>query len=325
MNFLHATRPQEIAFHTGTVDIYWYGVFIALAIVTGFVITYNYSKKKQMSTEHVFNLLFLIVVFGVIGGRIGHIIGDLGYYSDNPSELYKIWHGGLAIHGVLLASIFVVYVYSRIQRLSFWLLTDSIVFSLPLMQAIGRWGNYFNQELYGLPTDVSWGIPIEAGRRVAAYATEQYFHPLFLYESMLMLLVFICLVIIVPSVKLKTGALTLLYFLIFPVIRFSLDFFRIEMLSIGPLLLTQWISILLFVTAAFLLIRLYRPSSPKSNGKENKQANTRKLDDCPCKSRKFVSIDDAIDIIMYMSMVVKCCFNILKEDSRIPFFKKDIK
>jgi len=270
MNFLHATSPQEIALSFGSVDIYWYGIFIALALVIGFAITYTYSKKKQMNTEHVFNLLFLIVVFGIIGGRIGHIIGDLGYYSDHPLELYKIWHGGLAIHGVLLASILVVYVYSRIQRLSFWLLADSIVFSLPLMQAIGRWGNYFNQELYGSPTDISWGIPIEVGRRTAAYATEQYFHPLFLYESILMLLVFICLVVTVRLVKLKTGTLTLLYFLIFPIIRFSLDFFRIEMLSIGPLLLTQWISILLFVTAAFLLILLYRPSSPKNNGKENK-------------------------------------------------------
>ena len=270
MSFLHATLPQEIAFRIGTVDIYWYGIFIALAIVTGFLITYNYSKKKQMSTEHVFNLLFLIVVFGVIGGRIGYIISDLGFYSDHPSELYKIWHGGLAIHGVLLASIIVVYVYCRVQRISFWLVTDSIVFSLPLMQAIGRWGNYFNQELYGSPTDVSWGIPIEAGRRAAVYATEQYFHPLFLYESILMLLVFICLVVIVRSVKLKTGVLTLLYFLIFPVIRFSLDFFRIEMLSIGPLLLTQWISILLFVTAALLLIRLYQSSSPEDNGKKDK-------------------------------------------------------
>jgi len=270
MNFLHATRPQEIALSIGTVDIYWYGFFIALAIVTGFVVAYNYSKKKQMSTEHVFNLFFLIAVFGVIGGRIGHIIGDLGYYGDHTSELYKIWHGGLAIHGVLCAGLIVVYVYSRVQRISFWLVTDSIVFALPLMQAIGRWGNYFNQELYGLPTDAWWGIPIETGRRAMEYSAEQYFHPLFLYESILMLLVFIGLVILVRSVKLKTGALTLLYFLVFPVIRFSLDFLRIDMLAIGPLLLTQWISILLFVSAVLLLIRLYKCSLPERGSEVNK-------------------------------------------------------
>jgi len=228
-----------------------------------FLHTYNPEPKKQISASHIYNLLFWIIIFGIIGGRIGHIIGELNYYQQFPENILRIWQGGIAFHGVLIASLIVVYIYTKIKKISFWLVTDLIVVALPLMQSIGRWGNYLNQEIFGQPTESAWGIPIDLARRPAGFEQYTYFHPIFLYESLLMILVFILLLYLFNKNKPKIGQLTLLYFVIFSGIRFSLDFFRIDMPSIGPLLITQWLSIVLFVGAVIIWIMGNKKETPE--------------------------------------------------------------
>lgn len=249
MNFLHTYNPEPIALTIGFLDIFWYGIIIAGAVLIGFIITLQLAKKRQVNANHIYNLLFWIIIFGLIGGRIGHIIGEWAYYRTSPAAIIKIWDGGLAIHGVILASALTAYIYGRAKRISFWKFSDLIIVSLPLMQSIGRWGNYFNQELFGKPTNAAWGIPIDIAKRPAGFEQYTYFHPVFLYESLLMLVVFIIMIVLFRKGDMKIGQLTLLYFIVFSSIRFSLDFFKIDMLAIGPLLLTQWLSIVLFIGA----------------------------------------------------------------------------
>lgn len=257
---LHTVYPQAVAWTVGPVEIRWYGLIIAISVLAGFLITLHTYKKKQVDTTHVYNLFFLIAVLGIIGGRIGHVIGEWGYYRHHASEVSSIWHGGLAIHGVLFGALLAVWAYSRWRKLSFWALTDLLVVAVPIMQAIGRWGNYFNQELYGWPTSSGWGIPIELPFREPGYEMYAYFHPLFLYESALMVLVFGVVFWLWKRANLKTGALTAIYFMLFSVVRFGLDFVRLHKPMLGPLSETQWLSIMLFLTAAGLVMFFYRPA-----------------------------------------------------------------
>ncbi|MDD5040715.1 MAG: prolipoprotein diacylglyceryl transferase [Patescibacteria group bacterium] len=263
MNVLHTAHPDAIALTLGSVVVYWYGVIMAVAVLVGFIITLSIARKKQVREYHIYNLFFLLAFAGVIGGRIGHIIGEWQYYSAHPETMVRIWDGGLAFHGVLFACLIATAVYARMKRLSFWLITDVIVVSLPLMQAIGRWGNYFNQELYGTPTDAAWGIPIDMAHRLPGYFTVEYYHPLFLYESLFMLVVFGIIGALYRFRALQTGSLTLIYIMLFSSIRFCLDFLRIGMFSAGPLLLTQWLCIALLLGAGLLFALRLRKRSPE--------------------------------------------------------------
>lgn len=257
INFLHNYNPEPIAYSIGFLDIYWYGIVIASAVIVGLLLITKFAKKRNIDVDHIYNLLFILLISSLVGGRIGHIIGEWDYYVENLNELVKIWHGGLAIQGIIIMDLFVVYIYGRIKKINFLVFTDLIVVALPLMQSIGRWGNYFNQELFGLPTNVIWGLPIEISRRPEDYINENFFHPVFLYESILMLVVFcIMLYLFHNKTSWSVGKLTLVYFIMFPIVRFSLDFIKVDLLEIGPLLLTQWISILLFLGAAFYLLKL---------------------------------------------------------------------
>ncbi|MFA5051469.1 MAG: prolipoprotein diacylglyceryl transferase [Patescibacteria group bacterium] len=256
--FLHTFHPQAIALTIGEVSVHWYGISIATAVAIGLITTLYTFTKKQVDTTHVYNLFFLILFFGLFGGRIGHVIGEWSYYHDHTAELASIWHGGLAIHGVLAGALVAVWIYARVKRLSFWLLTDLMVVALPVMQAVGRWGNYFNQELYGRPTSSGWGIPIDPAFREPGYESYAFFHPLFLYESGLMLMVFGLMAWLFFKAKIRPGALTAIYFVLFSIVRFMLDYIRLHKPMLGVLSETQWLSLVIFFLAVFGLWRLYR-------------------------------------------------------------------
>ncbi|MFA6552863.1 MAG: prolipoprotein diacylglyceryl transferase [Patescibacteria group bacterium] len=256
--FWNTYHPQAIAATVGSFSFRWYGLIMAAAVFAGLLLTIHFFKKKQVDTVHVYNLFFLILGFGLVGGRLGHIIGEWGYYVRHLPEIIKIWHGGLAIHGVLFGALLAIWMYSHRKKMSFWLLTDLLVIALPLMQSIGRWGNYFNQELYGRPTGSAWGMPIDMAFREPGYESFAYFHPLFLYESLLMLGVFCILMRFFYKAELRPGVLTLLYFLLFSVTRFTLDFIRLHKPMIGALSETQWLSVIIFFLAVYGMWRTYR-------------------------------------------------------------------
>lgn len=261
MNFLHDFHPQAIAWHLGSISVHWYGLILTSAFVIGFLIALYTSKQKQVQSDHLYNLFLLLVVFGITGGRLFHVVNEWGYYQHHLGDVYKIWNGGLAFYGEVLAGLLTIYIYCRVKRISFWLITDIIILSVPLMQAIGRWGNYFNQELFGHPTNSGLGLPIDLANRPAGFEQFNYFQPLFLYESIIDLTIFGILFVLFKKNKLKAGRLTLLYLVLYSVVRFNLEFLRIDPASIGPLSWAQWVSIILVIGAVIFWFFLRKKDS----------------------------------------------------------------
>lgn len=254
MNFLYSFHPKAIAFSIGPLSIYWYGLFIVLGILLGFFISLYIAKKKQVSANYLYNLFFYFIISGLIGGRLAHVLSEWNYYKEHLSDIYKIWQGGLALHGVLFAGLVVAIIYTKIKKISFWSIGDIFAVSIPLAQAIGRWGNYFNQEIFGKPTDLAWGIPIDFIKRPNGFEAFEYFHPLFLYESVLNLIIFIILLFFINTKFANVGETTLLYFILYSLVRFFLDFLRIDPLSLGPLSVIQWVSILIITGCKIIFL-----------------------------------------------------------------------
>jgi len=186
-----------------------YGFIIGLAIVVALLLIEKKAKEYKVDEKYFWKVVFLVLIGGIIGARIWHLITDFHLYKDNLEDIFKVWNGGLSIigavlGGVLSVSCLVLYYHfvlrkvnlklTRAKQLNFQLkiknlklLTDLVVFGLPFGQALGRWANYFNQELYGLPSNLPWAIYIKPENRLTAFAEYEYYHPLFAYEGLLML------------------------------------------------------------------------------------------------------------------------------------------
>jgi len=179
--------------------------------------------------QDLLDLFFYLLVFGVIGARMYEILFiDFDYYWQNPGQMIAVWNGGLAIHGGLIAGLFVLIIFTRKRKLNFWQFVDVLSPGLILGQAIGRWGNFFNQELFGKPTDFPWKIYISPTNRLPGYQGFDYFHPTFLYESILNLLLFFILYFLFRSRRLGEGGIFFLYLIGYSIIRFSLEFIRLD-------------------------------------------------------------------------------------------------
>jgi phosphatidylglycerol:prolipoprotein diacylglycerol transferase len=236
-NFLHTFNPQPILFKLGFLEIHWYGFLIAIGAALAFAVFYYLAKQYGFKKDDIYNLVFYVVIFGLLGDRLYYVIYAWEYYSQNLLDIFKIWEGGLAIHGAMIAGIIVILVYAKRHKLSPWLILDILVVCLALAMSLGRWGNYFNQELFGWPTNLPWGIPILPAHRPAELIGSNYFHPTFLYESLWNLLVFAGLFIWhkvrlakqkVPEQMRGLGNIALAYFILYSVGRFSNEFLRID-------------------------------------------------------------------------------------------------
>ena len=247
---------EKIAFSFGFIKVYWYSIFIFIAILAAYFIISKEAKKKGIDKEFITNLTFYVVVFGIIGARIYYCLFNLDYYLSNPLEILKIWNGGLAIHGgILFGGIFTI-IYIKKHHLELLKTLDIIVVGVILAQAIGRWGNFFNSEAYGgittlkalqnmhLPTFIINGM----------YISGKYRQPTFLYESLWDLIGFIILLIFRRREYTKVGQITGLYFMWYSVGRFIIESMRTDSLMFGSFKIAQIVSILLFVLGILLFI-----------------------------------------------------------------------
>ena len=197
MNFLHYYLPNPIFLNLGFIEIRWYGFLISLAILLCLFLVLHLAKKNNISSDNIYDLAFWSTIGGIIGARSYEVfILDWSYYANNLSAIFKIWQGGLAIHGAIIGGAIAVWLWSKKNKKAFWQLLDLITVVLPLGQAIGRFGNYFNQELFGRPTTWPIGIPILENYRPIGFESYAYFQPTFLYESLLNLFLFFILFII---------------------------------------------------------------------------------------------------------------------------------
>lgn len=228
INFLHNFIPQSVIFSWGFITLHWYGVFVVSGILTGLLVVTHLAKKYNITSEEVYGLAFYVIISAIVGARIYSVFLDLPYYLQNPVQIAAVWQGGLAIHGGIIGGVLAALVYTYKKRQSFWLWADLTVPGLALGQSIGRWGNYFNQEIFGTPTTAAWGIPIELHNRPLEYLSHQYFHPTFLYESVLNLINFLVLFWLHKKLKLPLGIIFLLYLINYSIIRFSMEFLRTD-------------------------------------------------------------------------------------------------
>ncbi len=247
---------EKIAFSFGVIKIYWYSIFIFIAILAAYFIISKEAKKKGIDKEFITNLTFYVVVFGIIGARIYYCLFNLDYYLSNPLEILKIWNGGLAIHGgILFGGIFTI-IYIKKHHLELLKTLDIIVVGVILAQAIGRWGNFFNSEAYGGITTLKalQNMHIPSFIINGMYISGKYRQPTFLYESVWNLIGFIVLLIFRRREYTKVGQTTGLYFMWYSVGRFIIESMRSDSLMLGSFKIAQTMSVLLFILGIFLFI-----------------------------------------------------------------------
>lgn len=280
MNFL----PNPIAFSIPlpvplfgqtSLPIYWYGIMIVFGAVAGAFLATFEAKRKGVDPDHVWNALLFALLFGVIGARLYHVISDvaqgdpLGYLSKDPgTNIIAILNprsGGLGIFGAIAGGVFGLWIYARLAHLKFVTLVDIAVVGLALGQAIGRWGNFFNQELYGYPTDLPWGIPIDTAHRLPQFAAlpdTTRFNPTFLYESLAMFGVTAILLWVGRRYNdsMKPGDMFLIYGALYSLVRFFTEMQRPDAWLFSGIPVAQIISVTAFVVCSIWL--MYRHTGP---------------------------------------------------------------
>lgn len=265
--------PEGLAL--GPLFIRFYGIILMLGALAGAWLATREAKRRGYEPEIVWDLLTYLLIGGIIGARLWHILTPppssgitAGWYLTHPLDALAIWKGGLGIPGAVIGGVIVLYFYARRHNLNFLEWTDIAAPSLALGQAIGRWGNFFNQELYGNPTNLPWAIHITNPlARVAPYNDlAKYpldvtrFHPLFLYESLWNLANMFFLIWLGRRFadRLRPGDIFLVYLVTYPVGRFFLDFLRVDASLVGGININQTIMAIVAVLAAAALYWRHR-------------------------------------------------------------------
>ncbi|MDP8952416.1 MAG: prolipoprotein diacylglyceryl transferase [Actinomycetota bacterium] len=242
---------SPIIFEAGPFAMRWYGLCIALGIAVGTFIVSRELARKGYDGALALDALFFVVPLGFIGARVYHVLTDYELYADDPFPgVFEVWNGGLGIYGAVVGGFLGVLIFARIRGISPLMFADAAAPGLILAQAIGRWGNYFNQELFGRPSDLPWAIRIAPENRPSGFEDTAAFHPTFLYESIWNLLVFFVLLFIARrfASRLKNGDIFLLY-----VSFYSLGRFFVEALRIDPAFLVGDFRGNLFVASVLAL------------------------------------------------------------------------
>ncbi len=258
MNFLHAWHPQPTLLSLGNLQIHWYGLMLALGAAAGYWLVSWLARQRQIASDHINTLFVWLVLAGLIGGRLYHVLNELPYYLHHPDRIIAIWQGGLAIHGAIIAGGLTLWLYARRHKLSVASLADVLIPGLALGQAIGRWGNYFNQELFGRPSNFPWSIPIDPANRPAAYQSAQYFHPTFLYESLGNLLI-VLLLLWVWRRQWPAGSVALVYAICYGALRITTESLRIDRTPvIDGIRLPILFSLAMMTVASLAMIWIFR-------------------------------------------------------------------
>lgn len=256
MNFLQSFSPAPVLIELGPITIYWYGLFFALGVVAGYLVARRLWLKSGRLAQRFDSLVLWVIIFGIIGARLVDVfLFEWGYFKDNLTDIYKIWQGGLAIHGGLLGGFIALWWYVKKNQDKLWVALDIMAPAVALGQAIGRWGNYFNQEIFGTPTNFPWGIFIAPANRPAEYLSFEFFHPTFLYESVGLLVIFYCLFRLYQK-KTWSGQIFAYYLLVTGLLRLALEFIRVdEQLFFWGLRSGLIISGILIIIGALVLVR----------------------------------------------------------------------
>lgn len=259
--------PGPVLFEAGPITIRWYGFLIATAVLIGVTLSQWLAKRRQVDPDLIGDLAIWLVIGAIPCARLYYVIFQWQEYMQRPEDIFAIWKGGIAIHGAIIGGTLAALIFARLNKISVWQLADLVVPSLALGQAIGRWGNFFNSEAFGAPTNLPWKLFIPVSSRPVEYITYEYFHPTFLYESLWNFLVFIVLLSLFfwglknPK-QFKVGTLSLVYLIAYSCGRIWIEGLRTDSLMLGPLRVAQVISLAMIALGIWGLLWLYRLNRP---------------------------------------------------------------
>jgi phosphatidylglycerol---prolipoprotein diacylglyceryl transferase len=261
------TSPGPILFQLGPLIIRWYGLLIASAVLIGVTLSQYLAKRRNVNPELLSDLSIWLVIGAIPAARIYYVLFQWSEYAQHPERIIAIWQGGIAIHGAIIGGVIAALIFAKIRQVSFWQLADLVAPSLILGQAIGRWGNFFNSEAFGAPTNLPWKLFIPPEHRPPEFADVAYFHPTFLYESVWDLMVFGLLMALFfrglqgkPSLKL--GTLFLVYLPLYSLGRLWIEGLRTDSLMLGPLRIAQVVSLMGILLGLAGLAWLYLAKRP---------------------------------------------------------------
>jgi phosphatidylglycerol:prolipoprotein diacylglycerol transferase len=274
--------PNSTALQIGPITIEWYGVFYAIGLSLAFLVVTSEARRRKLSTDVITNGMIFIAVAALIGGRAYHVIDQWALYKDDLPKIFLPPYSGLGAYGGLATGILALFVYCRYKKLEFWTWMDIAAPAVFVMQGVARWGNFFNQELYGPPTNLPWGIAIDCAHRVAEFAcppvgttpVDAHFQPLFLYESISGFLGAATLLFLARRFpdRLRPGDLAAIFLIWYGLVRFALEYMRqgynwtffgiptAQLVSLG------------FVGLAFLIL-LYRHRPGAAAGEAKRKAD----------------------------------------------------
>ena len=238
-------------------EVRWYSVLILLAVILSYFIITSESRRFAIKKEFLFNMMFWTVIFGIIGARLYYVLFNFEFYQENLSEIYKIWNGGLAIHGALLAGLIVVLVYCHKYKVNTKKILDIIVPALILAQAIGRWGNFFNHEAFGSAIEYHKLVNLRIIPQFIIdnmYIDGTYHLPMFYFESIVCVIGFIIMLIIRRMKYIHNGQVFSFYLIWYGFIRFFIEMFRTDSLMLGTLKVAQFISVVMILIGLYIFI-----------------------------------------------------------------------
>ncbi|MBS4174045.1 prolipoprotein diacylglyceryl transferase [Bacillus sp. FJAT-49736] len=247
---------NPIALHLGAFEVHWYGIIIGCGIAIGLFLAIREGEKLGIDKDLFADLMIWAIPISIICARIYYVLFEWSYYSVHPGEIIKIWNGGIAIHGGLIGAVLTAVIFSKAKNISFWKLADICAPSIILGQAIGRWGNFMNQEAHGKEVSRTFLENLHLPDFIInqMYINGHYYHPTFLYESVWDIVGFIILLSL-RRVNLRRGEIFLSYLIWYSIGRFFIEGMRTDSLMLtADLRMAQMISIALIVVAMILWI-----------------------------------------------------------------------
>lgn len=263
----------------GVIQIYWYSVILFIAFLIGGFLALNESKRWKISEDFMINLFFYLIPIALIGARLYYVLFNIEYYSNDIISIFKIWEGGLAIHGGIIVSLIFIIFYTKKYKVSTLRITDILVVSLIIGQAIGRWGNFMNGEAYGPATTLSFlqnlHLPefIINGMNIGG----TYYHPTFLYESLWCLIGFIILLILRRNKYTKIGMPTSFYLVWYGIGRFLVEGLRQDSLMFSNIRVAQLVSLVFIVVGIFMFLKLRKGSVFQNKYNDERNLNETKF------------------------------------------------
>jgi len=278
---------NSIAFTIGPLTFYWYSIFVLLGITSAYFILKLEFKRQKMSLDFLNDYFFYTIPVAILGARIYYVIFEWESYKDNLGEIFAVWNGGLAIHGGIIAGVLFTIYYTKKKKMDTLKIMDIAAPCLILGQALGRWGNFFNQEAFGSPVDVSVLKNLLVPQFVIdgmPSVTDKYgeiiknlcYQPTFYYEFIICLFGFIVIMLIRRRKNIKIGEQSAVYFIIYGMSRFFIEFLREDSLMLGTFRVAQIVSIVMLIGGIALFIRQNIYSQQLYNDIEKKNQSTKK-------------------------------------------------